>query len=204
MSTKIATETGIVELKPNPDWSWGPNFNGEVTLKTTASHPLKSNDHIAVLENDLVQSIREKVVGKAKYTAIGFNLPGTITSIQINIIPNTLVDKIRVNGEKILSSATEGFFTVVCGEPAKTPKGDPDLSMIKNGTWRFKEPGQSSMVLSKQPNRLEQKQETVEQRQNVSPVKRTTETKGTTETAGAASNNQPIFNEVSRISLHYE
>ena len=198
---KIATETSIIELKPNPDWSWGPNFNGEVTLKTMAPHPLKSNGNIAVLENDLVQSITEKVAGKAKYKAIGFNLPGTVTSIQINIVPHTLVDKIRVSGEKILSSATEGFFTVVCGEPAKTPKGDPDLSMIKNGTWRIKEPGQSSMVVSKLANTSssDQKQETIKQQQTA-PV----EPQGTTKNADIASNNQQTFNEISQISLHYE
>jgi len=196
---KIATETSIIELKPNPDWSWGPNFNGEVSLKTMAPHPLKSNGNIAVLENDLVQSITEKVAGKAKYKAIGFNLPGTVASIQINIVPHTLVDKIQVSGEKILSSATEGSFTVVCGDPAKTPKGDPDLSMIKNGTWRFKEPGQSSMVFSKRANSSYQKQETVKQRQTAPD-----EPQGTTETTGTASNSQQIINEVSRISLHYE
>jgi len=165
MRAKTIVETSVVELTPDPSWSWGLGFNGEVSVTTTLPHPLKIDGKLVVLEADLIKSITDKVAG-AKYTATSFNVPGSVASVQVQIALQTLVNAIRVNGQKTLSLMTEGFFMLVCGEPAKTPKGDPDIALIKNGTWKFKEAGQTSTVVVNDTTQKREKKTTPDQKIN--------------------------------------
>jgi len=150
MALTIVVNGGKAKLKPNPGWSFR-GWDGVVKLESS-KHPMTSDGETVMLSDDVIRSIKQTLIGK-KYVVPGFSdtpgidSPGKIESVTIaSVNNNSLSSAICVNNKKIVTNKTIGKFTVTCSPSINKKQTPPifDPIIIKNGTWKIHETGQSS------------------------------------------------------------
>jgi hypothetical protein len=138
MSVFLVIKGGKIELKPDTSWAWD-GFDGKTDLDGGQSL-LNVKGKPVVIETDFPQTQNS---GK-NYTTRIHSTPGMIQSIQLLVDNSTLSTEV-FSKTACVTEKTEGTFQATVIQPALTPKGDPDLVVLKNGKWQIVECGEEIM-----------------------------------------------------------
>lgn len=131
-------------LIPTPPLVW-QGWDGKLPLQGQACLDfINAQSKPVVLEADFpLASIQ--IAGKP-YTSPPFVTPGSLASVVLQVNPATLSQAVSVRGQKVVTQATQGTYTLTVMVPAMNPAGPspvPDPLLVKTGTWMIETGAQS-------------------------------------------------------------
>ncbi len=137
--SSFLVEGDEVSFEPMGGWAWSPGFDGIVKLEVPSAVFHISGRKVATEEDVIAAS---KTLEGQGYEFAAFRLDGSIAKPEMSILQGRQ-NFAKSNGKRLATDTISGTFTVKLKNQAKTPKGDPDLVLLKTGRWKIAGTNQS-------------------------------------------------------------
>ena len=131
---KIAVKDTTLILTSEGSWQWGAGKELEITVRG-AKHPLSCSKNPGIMPTDVLEAIQSQVPGQPYRHRETATSPGTVGFVDASVDTGTLAEKLTVGGERVITDATEGTFTIAASIPSwEGQQADP--RMRHSGSWK--------------------------------------------------------------------
>ncbi|MEN9578086.1 MAG: hypothetical protein RJA70_1095 [Pseudomonadota bacterium] len=133
-----------IELTPDPPWKW---MVPPVKVPVMGAHRITSEGKSVIWETDIIAA--GPLATGQLYSAPGFDVPGTVLSVVLNVTPGTMSEAVKDTNLEVATIATTGTFTAAVIPAINPSTGVPDPLITKTGTWAVVSQEQSASTSGK-------------------------------------------------------